>query len=94
MILPPLELLVDPLGRRCVPLASLIYVLEAAQEDEGATLGLLLEAAKNAADAPLPGLTPMRADQIPGTSLPWLELAAPERTEQGWDMHPGAADDK
>lgn len=84
MILPPLELIVDELGRRCVPLASLLYVLEAAMEEEGATLGLLRAAVQNASEAPLPGLTPERADQL--RTIPGFEFAE----EAPGGMHPGA----
>lgn len=88
MILPPLELVVDELGRRCVPLASLQYVLEAAQEQEDAGLGVLLAAVENAAEAPLPGLTPERADQL--RTIPGFEFATPAPG----GVHPGALEEE
>lgn len=88
-MLPPLELLLDTLGRRCVPLASLRYVLECAQEEEGVGLAELLAAVENALDAPLPGLTPERA-QLPEELIPGLDVVEPAwDPELGW-VHPGA----
>src|SRR4051794_7682617 len=60
---PPLELVLDDSGRRCLPLSSLRHVLEwqlqAAPEE--ASLERLLEAVEVAEEAPLPGHTPARA---------------------------------
>jgi hypothetical protein len=88
VILPPIEIELDPLGRRCVPLACLRYVLECAREQEGAGLADLLAAVENALEAPLPGLTPLRADQEQG--IPGLELAEPVPDPVFGLVHPGA----
>lgn len=88
MILPPIEIVLDGLGRRCVPLQALLYVLECASEEEGQGLGELRAAVENALEVPLPGLTPERADAELG--IPGLELAEPIPDEAFGLIHPGA----
>jgi len=85
---PPLELFLDESGRRCLPLSSLRHVLEWQLHvaPEEASLERLLEAVTEAEEAPLPGLTPQRADQVP-TDIPGLELAEPEE-RAGRQLHP------
>jgi len=96
--LPPLELGLDDLGRRVVPLQSLRYVLEesiaqhkAAGDVEYHSLELLLEAVVAAEDAPLPGHTPMRG--LPeGPPIPGYDLAVPVADEKLGLVHPGSVE--
>jgi hypothetical protein len=93
-VLPPFELGIDELGRRVVPLASLHYVLEQALQVEPApSLELLLEAVEAAEAVPLPGVTPLRADQLGmPRGIPGLELVEPV-VEEGFGLvHPGAVE--
>lgn len=88
-MLPPLELFVDELGRRCLPLRSLAHVLEqACRQEPPPGLHELLQAVLHAEEAPLPGLTPERADSL-GT-IPGLELAEPVLDPELGLVHPGA----
>lgn len=90
--MPPLELSLDSLGRRCVPLVSLRHVLEWQLQvaPEEASLEKLLEAVGVAEEVPLPGLTPERAGVPVLDELP-LELAEP-RVKNGHLLHPATDD--
>ena len=90
---PPLELALDEQGRRLVPLQSLRHVLEWQLQvaPEEASLEKLLEAVGAAEEAPLPGVTPARADLAPPADIPGLSLAEP-RPHAGSLLHPDTSD--
>lgn len=90
---PPLELFLDGMGRRAVPLASLRAVLEwqLQADPEGASVEALLTAVSEAEEAPLPGHTPARADGLRTVpeGIPGLQLAQPVVGPGGQLLHPG-----
>jgi hypothetical protein len=94
-----LELVLDERGVRCIPLRSLASALEAAADEatgqdhsyEARAILLLLDAVLAAEEAPLPGLTPVRADAWrTAPAIPGMELAEPVADPELGPVHPGA----